>query len=135
VSIARRNGTPLNPLLRGPAVALALAAGAVLAALVLDQGSAMSRDVALLVGSAALYLLLPAALVWLAVALLRLHRAVSVHAVVPRRRYDLLGRPGQPVPNGHGRAGVGSRLRPVADGRRSPEREVGHDERDPTAGR
>jgi hypothetical protein len=54
--------------LRGPAVVLALGLSLLLLALVLDNGGERSRDAALVVGSLALYAVIPAAVVWLLVA-------------------------------------------------------------------
>lgn len=55
--------------LRWPVALLVVALVLVLVATVLDTGSARSRDVALLLGAPALYVLLPVAVVWAAVAL------------------------------------------------------------------
>jgi hypothetical protein len=64
--------------LRGPIAALVLSLVVLLVALVLDRGSAQSRDAALLVGSPALYALIPASVVWLVVVWL---------VVAPARRW------------------------------------------------
>jgi hypothetical protein len=57
---------------RGPLVALAVGVLVLLLAMVLDRGGAQSRDLALLLGVAALYVLLPIAVIWLiVVAILR----------------------------------------------------------------
>jgi hypothetical protein len=61
--------------LRRPVVACAAALAVLLTAVILDQGSAEGRDAALIIGSLALYLLIPATVIWLAVA-----------AVIHRRR-------------------------------------------------
>ncbi len=58
----------MTPVLRRPVVALAVALVVLVLALVLDQGSAGSRDAALIVGSLALYLLIPLSVIWLVVA-------------------------------------------------------------------
>ena len=60
--------------LRAPAVAVALALALVLVAFLLDTGGEQGRDAALLIGSAALYVLLPLAVLWLVVALVRSRR-------------------------------------------------------------
>ena len=58
-----------------PAIAVGVALAVLGLAFVLDSGSAGQRDVALALGSVALYGLLPLTLVWLAVvAVLRLRR-------------------------------------------------------------
>ena len=61
------------PRLRGPAALLGLALVLLLVAVILDRGSEGNRDAALLLGSFALYALLPAAAVWLLVAVVRHH--------------------------------------------------------------
>lgn len=66
---ARRRST-VRPALVAVVVALAL----VLVAFLLDAGGERGRDAALLVGSAALYVLLPLAVLWLVVALVRSRR-------------------------------------------------------------
>ena len=58
----------MTPDLRWPATALAAGLGALLIAQILDQGSPTNRDAALVVGSLALYALIPAAAIWLVVA-------------------------------------------------------------------
>jgi len=60
--------------LRAPVVAVAVAVALVLVAFALDAGGPGARDAALLVGSAALYVLLPLAVLWLVVALVRTRR-------------------------------------------------------------
>ena len=60
--------------LRAPVIAVAVALALVLVAFLLDRGSAGARDAALLLGSLALYVLLPLAVVWLVVALVRARR-------------------------------------------------------------
>ncbi len=59
---------------RAPAIAVAAALALVLVAFALDTGGAEARDAALLIGSVALYVLLPLAVLWLVVALLRARR-------------------------------------------------------------
>jgi hypothetical protein len=59
---------------RAPVVAVAVALALVLVAFLLDRGPSGARDAALLLGSLALYLLLPLAVVWLVVALVRARR-------------------------------------------------------------
>jgi len=56
---------------RWPVVATVVAALLVVAAFVLDTGSGTARDYALVIGAPALYVLLPLALLWLVVALVR----------------------------------------------------------------
>jgi hypothetical protein len=56
---------------RWPLAATTAAALLVVAAFVLDSGSGTARDYALVIGAPALYVLLPLALLWLAVALVR----------------------------------------------------------------
>jgi len=68
----------MKPSLRTPTTALAVALSLVLVlvAVVLDRGSAGSRDAALIVGSLALYALIPMAAIWLLViALVRRRRS------------------------------------------------------------
>lgn len=62
---------------RWPVLAVVIAAGLVAVAFVLDTGSAAARDAALLIGTPALWLLLPAAALWLLIALLRARRSGS----------------------------------------------------------
>ncbi len=52
---------------RGPLIALALGALLLLASTLLDRGGERSRDLALLLGAPALYVVLPLALLWLIV--------------------------------------------------------------------
>ncbi len=59
---------------RAPAVAVAAALASVLVAFLLDRGSSGTRDAALLLGSLAIYVLLPLAVLWLVVALVRSRR-------------------------------------------------------------
>ena len=59
---------------RAPVVAVAAALVLVLVAFLLDTGGEQGRDAALLIGSAALYVLLPLAVLWLVVALVRARR-------------------------------------------------------------
>ena len=54
-----------------PLLAGALGLGVLLAAFLLDRGSPGQRDAALLIGSLALYVLLPLAILWLLVATVR----------------------------------------------------------------
>jgi len=57
---------------RWPLIALAVGVLLLLVAMILDRGGAQSRDAALLVGVAALYVVLPLAVLWLiVVAILR----------------------------------------------------------------
>jgi len=57
---------------RKPLIALAVGVLMLLAALLLDRGGEGSRDMALLIGTAALYVVLPASILWLiAVAIVR----------------------------------------------------------------
>ena len=60
--------------MRAPAIAVAVALALVLAAFALDTGGPGARDAALLLGSLALYVLLPLAALWLVVALIRSRR-------------------------------------------------------------
>jgi hypothetical protein len=62
------------PAVRAAAIAVVAALALVLVAFVLDTGGTGARDAALLIGSVALYLLLPLAVLWLVVALLRARR-------------------------------------------------------------
>lgn len=57
--------------LRLPLAALAVAVGVLLVAFALDTGSPRQRDAALVIGSLALYGLLPLAVLWLLVAAVR----------------------------------------------------------------
>ncbi len=58
---------------RGPLIALGAGALLLLAATLLDRGGERSRDLALLLGATALYVVLPLAVLWLiVVAVLRL---------------------------------------------------------------
>ena len=50
---------------RKPLITLAVGVLMVLIALLLDRGGEQSRDLALLIGSAALYIVLPVAVIWL----------------------------------------------------------------------
>jgi hypothetical protein len=65
------NDTRKRPrnLWRPPAVLLLVAIALLIVSLVLDTGGERSRDLALLIGAPTLYLLLPVAVLWLAVAL------------------------------------------------------------------
>lgn len=66
----------MNRDLRAPLVALAVALSALVVAQLLDRGSSGSRDAALLVGSLALYVLIPVAVGWvLILTALRLRRS------------------------------------------------------------
>lgn len=57
---------------RRPLIALAVGVLMLLVALLLDRGGEGSRDMALLIGTAALYVVLPASVLWLiAVAIVR----------------------------------------------------------------
>jgi hypothetical protein len=77
----------MNTTLRGPVAAVSVALGVLMSALVLDQGSPQARDAALVLGSLALYALLPAAAIWLVVALVRRRRhAAPEHRWVPPHR-------------------------------------------------
>lgn len=67
----------MKPDITRPAAAVVVALGVVLVAVVLDQGSPGSRDAALVVGSLALYGLIPAAVMWLVVAIARRYRSRS----------------------------------------------------------
>jgi hypothetical protein len=60
--------------MRAPVIAVAVALALVLAAFALDAGGPRARDAALLLGSLALYVLLPLAALWLVVALVRSRR-------------------------------------------------------------
>jgi hypothetical protein len=65
----------MKPSLRPPATAFAVALSLVLVAVVLDRGSAGSRDAALIVGSLALYAMIPMAAIWLLIALVLRRRS------------------------------------------------------------
>jgi hypothetical protein len=54
--------------------AVAVALASVLVAFLLDTGGEQGRDAALLIGSVALYVLLPLAVLWLVVSLVRSRR-------------------------------------------------------------
>ena len=63
---------------RGPLIALGLGVVLLLIATALDRGGAQSRDRALLIGVASLYVILPLAVLWLiTVAVLRRRRGRS----------------------------------------------------------
>ena len=62
---------------RWPVLAVLIAAGLVAVAFVLDTGSAAARDAALIIGAPALWLLLPAAALWLRIVLVRARRSRS----------------------------------------------------------
>jgi len=58
---------------RKPLIALAVGVLMLIVALLLDRGGESSRDMALLIGTAALYVVLPASVLWLiAVAIVRI---------------------------------------------------------------
>ena len=63
---------------RGPLIALAAGLLLLLAATLLDRGGERSRDLALLVGVPALYIVLPLAVLWLLVVAVLRARARSV---------------------------------------------------------
>ena len=52
---------------RGPLIALGAGLVLLLVATILDRGGERSRDLALLIGVAAIYVILPLAVIWLAV--------------------------------------------------------------------
>jgi protein-S-isoprenylcysteine O-methyltransferase Ste14 len=61
---------------RPPAIVLLVAVALLVLSFVLDTGGERSRDLALLIGAPSLYLLLPLAVLWLAVAVVvQLRRA------------------------------------------------------------
>jgi hypothetical protein len=63
--------------LQRPVAALALALGVLLVAVDLDRGSPESRDAALVVGSFALYALIPVTASWLVVVVVRRRRSAT----------------------------------------------------------
>jgi hypothetical protein len=63
-----------RPELRAPLIAVGVALALVLVAFGLDTGPSVARDAALLIGSAAFYVLLPLAVIWLVVAFVRSRR-------------------------------------------------------------
>jgi hypothetical protein len=70
-SAGSSDGNALFTAVRGPLIAIATCVLLLLVAFALDSGGERARDAALLVGAPTLYLLLPAAVLWLLIAVLR----------------------------------------------------------------